>query len=60
MENFEVASYLLGFISGAFISGAFISGLLILAIYLLIIRKDETSSVIQLDDLMKNSKFNPI
>lgn len=55
MENFEVASYLLGFISGAFISG-----LLILAIYLLIIRKDETSSEIQLDDLMKNSKFNPI
>ena len=55
MENFEVASYLFDFISGAFISG-----LLILAIYLLIIRKDETSSEIQLDDLMKNSKFNPI
>ena len=48
MENFEIASYLLGLISGAFISG-----MLILVIYLLFIKKDETSSEIQLNDLMK-------
>ena len=48
MENFEIASYLLGLISGAFISG-----MLILVIYLLFIKKDETSSESHLNDLMK-------
>ena len=47
MENFEIASYLLGLISGAFISS-----LLILIIYLLFIKKDETSSEEYLTDIL--------
>ena len=47
MENFEIASYLLGLISGAFISS-----LLILIIYLLFIKKDETSLEEYLTDIL--------
>ena len=47
MENFEIASYLLGLISGTFISS-----LLILIIYLLFIKKDETSSEEYLTDIL--------
>ena len=47
MNNFDIASYLLGLISGAFISS-----LLILIIYLLFIKKDETSSEEYLTDIL--------
>ena len=47
MNNFDIASYLLGLISGGLILG-----LLIVFIYLLFFKKDEAPSDTQLDDLI--------